>query len=165
MPIVHDELKREVVKKLKAQSALSDLLEREAIYWRTPVVKIQDILLDDEPRRIVRTIDGVRGLSEESFTLILKNWQAKRIGGREELASDCEGKTWFPPIFSELYLLQRLVFGDSGRSIDFYLLVCQGKNHFLVKQEGDLNLLRVLSEHEDVPYFYHALRNVMEWRA
>lgn len=164
MSIVHDELKKEVVSRLTANHDLRNALTASSIRWKTPVVGIQDILLEVKPQKVARTFTGMRTLTDEEYAPILKSWEENFIGGSAVFAGDCESKTWSPPGGSELFLFQRIEHGWNGKAFEFYLLRHKGKNHFLAKLSGDENNLRVLGEDEDETHFNTALKNVLMWK-
>lgn len=136
-----------------------------SIRWRTPVVGIHDILLEEAPSRGARTFTGMRPLTDEEYAPVLKNWEENFIGGSAKFSSDCESKTWFPPKDSQLFFLQRIEHEWNKRAFEFFVLIHKGKYHFLAKLSGSENNLRVLGEQEDELHFDNALNNVLMWKS
>jgi len=164
MSIIHENLKKEVLARLTTNTALCNALSMSSIRWHTPVVGIQDILLEEKPGRGVRTFTGMRTLTDEEYAPVLKSWEENFIGGSAKLAGDCESKTWFPPKDSRLFFLQRIEHEWNGKAFEFFVLMHKGKHHFLAKLSGFENNLRVLDDQEDELHFDNALNNVLMWK-
>jgi hypothetical protein len=160
-----EELFAEVIAKF-ADEEMRAALKNDCICWKTPVVGIQDILLETPPLKSERTFTGLGVMKEKEYAQILKYWKEHFIGGSEKLSPDCESKYWYPPEGAGLYRLQRVehhfeMFNGYG----YFLLRFNGRDYFLVQRFGDGdNDLHVIGNGGDEFYLRTALHNVLLWK-
>ncbi len=137
------------------------------IFWRTPVVGIQDILLDKEPLRCLHDPRvGPMPIEEGKEAKLHENWKNNLIGGRTNWNDDYTRKCWYPPKDAKLFQLMKIEHDWGLRpSWAYYLLLLADGRHFFLEKKGgpDCNL-RVLGEKDEALHFDDALRNVMLWK-
>lgn len=159
--------RQEVLERIKATSELQDVLRVSFIWWRTPVVGIQDILLDEEPLRC-RNDAHVGPMPLEASEEVRRHdeWKKNLIGGRKEWNGDCTKCYWHPPKDAKLFQLMRIEHDWGMRpSWVYYLLLLVDGRHFFIEKTGgpDCNL-KVLEEENKALHLDDALRNVMFWK-
>lgn len=159
-----DRLKREVIDRFATDKALRDHSSVMSIRWHTPVVEIENFLLNNKPKECTRTVTSARTLTKREYASILKRWKNNLIGGSEEFSPDCTKRTWFPPENAQLFLLTRIEQEWNFESFEFYLLIQKNKQHFLAKRSGEENYLKVIDKRKSATYFSDALNSALSWK-
>jgi hypothetical protein len=125
-------------KNLKSlRQKVADRLRKKAvkrtITWRGPMVRIQDILLDEPPSDCYEGPLQVP-IPKEDYKKILTEWEKNFIGGAESWDDD-EHCIWTPPKGSKLVHLAEDIF-----CINFYLLFLKdGRWIYLQKIENNVS--------------------------
>lgn len=153
------ELKKRVAEKILQSSAMRDTLKADFICWRTPVVGIQNILLETPPANMVRTVGGARFMSSKKHSKIVSQWKQNLIGGTEIIKD--EEREWHPPKGSALFRLQRIEHEWNSKGFEYYVLVVGDNIFYLAKESGDNNSLHVIEDDKKELYFRDALENAL----